>query len=415
MNKLFKTKVNFLVIFVFILFLFKLPNFYLIPILKASFLTTHVLARGLLFLLFILNIKKITYLFSRNKIFFIVLLLFLIQSFSILQSFNTISFLSRYKELIVGFMAFYTALLFRKKYKILMDLLLITTILSVLIQLVLIIFPDILTQLFSRILYYKLYDLVVINLARGRTYFETFDEIVIPIIFYLLVIEKKHGSKKFVLLFLFIIMTSLAIISGWRIRLAMLFFGSIASAFFVKDKVRYIVVLILSFSFLISLFNFAYKNNTFTRLELTEENTLSLESRIDQLSSTLTILEGKPLGIGLGNYYDYLPGYAKNSKYLITGKLQQQQGLIAEENVHNIFGLIAVESGIPAIIIFITLLLFFVRNDYCLIRMKDYPKISFMIGFWIMFIYSFFNPLIPGVANYLFWFLRGYSIMEIRK
>src|SRR3989344_4921849 len=213
MNSLSNIKKSSFIIFITTLFLFKLPNFYFIPILKTSFLTTHVLARVLLFLLFIFNIKQIVQLFSKNKIFFIILLLFLIQSFSISQGFNTISFLSRYKEIIVGFMAFYTALLFRKKYRLVMDILLITTIFSAFIQLIFIIFPDILTQLFNQLLYEKLQDLVVINLSRGRTYFETFDEIIIPVILYLL-IRGKVRSKKFVLLPLFIIVAILAIVSG---------------------------------------------------------------------------------------------------------------------------------------------------------------------------------------------------------
>ena len=414
MNSLSNIKKSSFIIFITTLFLFKLPNFYFIPILKTSFLTTHVLARVLLFLLFIFNIKQIVQLFSKNKIFFIILLLFLIQSFSISQGFNTISFLSRYKEIIVGFMAFYTALLFRKKYRLVMDILLITTIFSAFIQLIFIIFPDILTQLFNQLLYEKLQDLVVINLSRGRTYFETFDEIIIPVILYLL-IRGKVRSKKFVLLPLFIIVAILAIVSGWRTRLVMLLFGSVVSVVFVKKRALYLFILILTFMSLVFLSNFISIDSAISRFEPTEDNTLSLESRINQLNSAFLIVENRLLGVGLGNYYDYLPNYEKNNKYLITDELQQQQGSIAQENVHNIFGLMAVESGIPAIIIFVILLLFFVKNDYYLIRMKDYPKISFMIGFWIIFIYSFFNPLIPGVANYLFWFLRGYSIIEIRK
>lgn len=415
MNRLFDTKINSLIIFFTTLFLFKLPNLYFIPVLRTSFLTTHVLARSLLFLLFFFNIKKIVYLFSKNKIFLIVLLLFIIQSLSILQGSNIISFLSRYKELIVGFMAFYTASLFRKNYKNLMNLLLITTILSILIQLIFIMFPIFLTQLFNRILYYKLYDLVLVNFARGRTYFETFDEIAIPIILYFFIKEKIPESIKFILLFLFMMLAILAILSGWRIRIAMLFFGSLASVIFVKNKIRYIVILLSGFLFLIFLTNYIYRSNTFTRFELTEENTPSLVSRIDQLDSAVSIIGTKPLGIGLGNYYDYLPGYKKNNYYLITNKLQKQQGIIADEYIHNIFGLITVESGIPGIAIFLTLLLFFVKNDYYLIQIKDYSKIAFMIGFWTMFIYSLFNPLIAGVSNYLFWFLRGYSIAEVRK
>ncbi len=415
MDRLSRIKINPAVIFFSIFFLFKLPNIYFFPLFKSSILTTHVLARLLLLILFILNIKQISNLFFKNKIFILVLLLFLLQSFSVLQTVNIISFISRYKEIVVGFLAFSIALLYRKKSSVLMDLLILTTLFNVAIQILFIIYPNFVNSVFNFLLYDKVYDLVVINFARSRTYFETFDEIAIPVILYTLLVERRKGQK-IALSFLFLLLIFVSITSGWRTRLVMLMFGAVTSVIlFKKNRVRYIVFLFLAFSSLIFLFNSLYNTNVFTRFDLNEENTLSLKSRTDQLGEAFTIMKQMPFGVGLGNYYDYIPSYIKNRSYLVSGRLQQQEGLLAEENVHNIFGQLGVEAGFPAIIIFMALLFLFAKNDYNLIKLKDYPKITFMIGFWIMFIYSLFNPLIPGVANYLFWFLRGYSLREIRS
>lgn len=415
MNRLLQIKINDVIIFFSIFFLFKLPNIYFFPFFKSSVLTTHVLARLLLFILFILNIKEINNLFLKNKIFILVILLFLLQSLSVFQTINITSFISRYKEILVGFTAFYISLLYQKKYKLLMDIFLLTTLFSVSVQILFLIFPDIVNSIFKIFLYDKIYDLVTINLARSRTYFETFDETAIPVIFFMLTETKKTGQK-IALLLLLLAVVFVSISSMWRTRLAMLVFGSLASIIFIKrNKLRYAFIITLVSCSLYFLFMSFYNTNVFRRFDLNEENVLSIKSRTDQLSDALMIISQRPLGLGLGNYYDYLSSSIKEKTYLVFDRIQRQQDSLAEENIHNIFGLIGVESGIPAIIIFAILLVLFIKNDCYIIRTNDYPKITFMIGFWIMFIYSLFNPLIAGVANYLLWFLRGYSLRKVRK
>ena len=151
-------------------------------------------------------------------------------------------------------------------------------------------------------------------------------------------------------------------------------------------------------------------NNVISRFDINDENTISVRSRVNQITTAYDLLKQKPFGVGLGNYYEYLPAIQKNQNYAITNKLQKQESILAEENIHNIFGLIAVESGILGFAVFILFIALCVRNDVLLFFKKKHEKIPFVIAFWSMFIYSLFNPLIPGVTNYLFWFLRGYLL-----
>lgn len=391
------------------IFFFKLPNIYLIPFLKEPILTLHVLARAMLITSFFLNFKKIEEIINENKKLLIIMILFVAQSLSILQSINLTSFFVRYKEIIIGFVAFYIGLLFQKKNLQIIKILLITSTFNIFIQACFLLFPEFFLNFFNYFLYDKLYDLVIINFRRSRTYFETFDEIILPIFFLSFVkIRKKNNNWIFLLFFT---LSVIVIFSGWRIRLLMLIFGLVSSSFFIKIERRYLIVFFLSFILLIFSSKYINYKNVFMRINLKEENISSLNSRLDHLHFAYEIIKTRPLGLGLGNYYDYSSTTVKNRKYLLTEEIRRKENILAEEYSHNIFGLLLVESGVPSFIIFLIILLIFLKNDFRLILLRDYSKITFMIGFWTIFLYSLFNPLISGSVNFLFWFLRGCSII----
>lgn len=383
--------------------LFKMPNIYYVPFFNSQFLTTHALARIFLFMttLHIFLFHKIK--LKMNLVNCLVILLFLFQSLSVLQVININTFMSRYKEIIVGVMAYYVGFSYRSKRVIIIKTLLFSTIVSIISQLFFIIVPVYALKIYESVYYEKLFNLMKLNLSRQRTYFETFDEITIP--FILFIAERlKSNLIKIGIIVLYILMFLTMVFSGWRIRFIMFIFATITSLILMR---QYRILIIISFVSLI-LINFSPSSSTaFSRINLDEENTLSVQSRISQVFQSILILRQKPMGVGLGNYYEYVAASSNSEQNSIINKDLQILGGIANEHVHNIFGLIGVESGVVALFIFVALTVSFLINDCMVILQKNIYKTGVSLAFWTMFIYSFFNPIIGGSINFLFWFLRG--------
>lgn len=404
------------ILFLMSLVLFKLPNIYFIPVIQSTLLTTHVLARLVVFVTLIFNIKNIGGAVRSKQILLIAIMLFVVESVSIIQAENIISFILRYKEICLGLVTLVLSFIYRTTSERFIRIILITTAISVAIQTLALLFSNLINPLLNYVLYDKLASSMAFNLERGRIYFETFDEIAIPIIIYRLTTRGSSRSKVLLMLLLcLVIYTSFA--SMWRTRLLMLLFATLASCLLANRKRIGLLILATALLFVfIPIIARQMDNKTvISRIDLNEENYSTVQSRLNQIKTSVYLLSQKPLGVGLGNYYEYLPSSEKRINQLGISKLQMLEFFLGKENVHNIFGLIGVESGIFALILLITLTMLFIVNDYRLIKSMDRPKIVLMIGFWSMFIYALFNPLIPGVSNYLFWFLRGVSLSEIRK
>jgi len=335
-----------------------------------------------------------------------VVLLFIFQSLSIFQAINISSYFSRYKELIVGILGFYVGYVYRNKITSILKVIFISTLISILFQIFFIITPYYALNIFKVLIYDKLFNLMELNNGRQRTYFETFDETTIPLLIIAIIKTKKLKNKIIFCITTFLIAIT-TIYSGWRTRLLMLLAATYSSLLVMKKYHLLLSIMAVS----VILFGFVLSSNTtITRVNFDEENISSIESRVSQLSETISILQKAPFGVGLGNYYDNI----KKSTSQFTSSLnknQQNLGILADENVHNIFGMIGVEAGIPAFLVFCVLLMIFIINDYKIILDKDYHKIAIAFAFWTVFIYSLLNPLIPGSVNFLFWFLRGLLIV----
>jgi len=131
----------FLNLFLLSAFFFKIPNFYILPFLKISFLTSQALSRIILLFLFF----KI-YFFNRkifdelkNKaIFLLIFFFFVIQSISIIPAINIPNFWARYKDIIIGLASFFIFYFYKKDHKKIINVFLLSVFINAIYQFLLI-------------------------------------------------------------------------------------------------------------------------------------------------------------------------------------------------------------------------------------------------------------------------------------
>ena len=216
------------------IFLFKIPNFYVLPFTQNAFLTTQSIARILITVIFCFKtfpiILRGAQVFDRREskvIALLLVLLFLIQSLSITQAVNYISFLNRYKDIILGVCSFFVFYYYKKEYKLLIMTIALSVIFNAFLQALLVFQPTMFLNIIGPFLYKNYATLLIANLDRGRFYLATYDEILIPFLF--LPEIWKNIRFKYSQLFLFITIAFFALASNIRSNVLSLFVGGIGS------------------------------------------------------------------------------------------------------------------------------------------------------------------------------------------
>ncbi len=400
------------------IFFFKIPSFYILPFLKTNFLTSQALARIIFILIFLFFLFKLfttretKEYFSKLKksvIVFLILLLFFIQSLSVLPAVNILSFLSRYKDVIIGLNSFFLFYFYRKKSKIIILIFLLSTIINGAYQSFLVLDSGF-KNFLSTFIYQKHFDLVLAKLEeQGRVYIDSYDEILIPFLF------TDNQLNLFFKIFIFLIIIFFGFFSNIRSRILMMVISLFLSFIFIK-KLGFKKVFLFVFSLFIigfitdriaySFFNYSFVNRVFFPDEMIDVKPINF--RGEQLKNSINIAKFSFLGAGLGNYYDLLSNQEKHGQSLLSRFSLLNTG--AQEYPHNIFGMILAESGYLSLIIFIFILFLFIKKDLEIIRSDDNYKKSIVISFWSLFSYGLFNPIIPGSYQVLFWGLRGLLI-----
>lgn len=407
----------FLYLFLISIFFFKIPNFYILPFFKSSFLTSQALSRVIIILTFFYQIT--VYSLSNKKLFtnkdsqlliLFIIVLFILQTLSIFVAVNTTSFLSRYKDVIVSFTAFFVFFFYKKYYRQIILVLLISFVINSIYQFLIVFYQNFFINVVSNFIYQKHVDLVIAKLQQNRIYLDTYDEIIIPFIFIYPI--KNNLNKNLSFYVLFIMVAFFSLVSNIRSRILM-FFVSLGGSlvFFKKISPKKIFILLLSFlviGFLINNFMRYYSGYSFVDRILLEDEIKDVRPvnfRLEQLKNGLEMGKSTLLGVGLGNYYDSLGSISKNNFIVNKSQLVSSQG--AQEFVHNIFGAVLAESGYISLFIFLLILWLFIRKDiYVLKKGQDYEK-AFIIAFWSLFSYGLFNPILPASYQVLFWGIRG--------
>lgn len=398
-------------------FLFlRLPNFYVLPFFPSAFLTTQAFARiGIVllagyFMFHFFFRKRIAFTRSQNTVVCIVIFIFLLQTLSFSSAQNIPAFLGRYKDVLVGFLFFFVSFLFRKKSDSIVTMLLATTTFNIVYQSALFFFPHVFSPLFGTIVYQRHWELVDMNLQRGRILTDTYDEVMVPLLFFLL--GQKTSLKAYLFRVFLLVNTFLfAFISNFRTRVLMIIAG-VACLIIQLKKFSFVNAALFVVTFaLLGYAASALSSSTIgfsfvDRLDTSSKtNTKTLSWRIEQISEAVMMAEGNILGVGLGNYYDNLSPSFK--RYYSLNSLVVLETRNANEQVHNIFALILAESGFVSLAAFLILLVVFVYQDSIMVRQKNSVKKTFVFGFWILFVYGLFNPIVPVAYQILFWGLRG--------
>lgn len=387
------------VLLYYALFLFRIPNFYIIPLIHNSLLTTQGVGRIILlfFILSVLYFKRRKVIIALNTENILIISLLIVQTFSILTAINIAAFLMRYKDIIISVMLFFAIKVIKIDLRMIVKIIIITTVINSLYAILVIYFP-ITHQFFSIMTYDRYFNLVLSDIERGRYYATSYDEVVIP----LLLSEGK--------LFLAAIVSAITLVANFRTKILALFFVFISYILSVRDeritkhkiKIAIGITLIglLSATFSISTENYLERLNVGD-----SEQVQTITSRNEQVALGFD-LGRMPLGVGLGNYYDYIP--TQDKRNIFSTKNEQVRMREVHDSIHNNFASVLAESGYLAFIIYSALILNFLRLDiFFLLQQRAGDKKLFILMFWGIFIYGFLNPGVALSYQFQYWFYRG--------
>jgi O-antigen ligase len=404
-------KINNLInLFIISFFLLRLPPL-IIPFINISFFNSHTLARFfLIYLSLIIFFKKKK--INGDKTFLLILILFLlgVKSISILKAVSIEGFWNIFKDFIFGILFFYLGfnLIEKKTLKKIILFFLITIFINTLIQTIIFFRTDFFINILSTFLYPKYIDNFFIHYHRGRFFVDIFDAALLPFLIYLFTKTRKKLLKFLLLVNIFLI-SFFSFISGFRIQLLTIVLGLIFT-FIIFEKTRKFIISLSILTFLLIGFIKLQKNinlNLFTleRLNLNEQTNIQpIISRFDFWEKAVGMgLSHLFLGVGLGNFYDYY--YPKNIFLLSIFNPRNKLFEVTAFHPHNIFFATFAETGVLSLILLISILVFFLKDDIRDLNAKKNNRI-FIICFWLLFFYSLVGP--DNIIQYivLFWFLR---------
>lgn len=412
---------NLLVLFLVNLFLVKLPPFYLIPFWRSEFLTSHSIARLItIFLVFQFlvssPVKKIKNNLIKNKSTSIFLLIyFIFCTLSIIPATNLESFFLRYKDIVFSGLFLLLVYQFKKHNKRLIECLILTAYFNFFYQIFMFLFPQSFLSFADIFVYRKHMDLVIINLQRARIFIETYDEIIIPLVFLYFNRYKKENKATFYLTLFVIAFPSL--LSNFRSRIVMLVFSFLSSVFLLSKKtigqkiipfLAFLLIGILSYNILQYYFNFSFVDRF--ALQSEKEDVKTIIFRLRTMIWSEEIANKSPFfGVGLGNYYDNLPPQKKYRLSVINWENKESE--IAASNPHNIFALLISETGYLSFLFYLVMMVYFAIGDFIIVfKEKNKLSTAYIIGFWTIFLYSLVNPTTTYTYNLLFWLFRALII-----
>lgn len=410
--------------FYFLLFslaFINLPSLYLIY--QTKIFTTYTLGKGLILLSFIvviLSMDKLRVLVENKKRFFNLLLFFLIiSSFSILKAIDVIFFIKSYHNLLLGFILFLTTYFLvseEKKLFFIIDKFILNLGFVVLfLELFFVLFTNQFIQILKLFTQTEMLNSYLMNIDRGRLTLELKTEFFLPFFLYQFV-TVKDNRKRNIYFITSLLVFFLSIISNFRTKFLMALFTWIT--FFLSFKTRLhnlkrnLILVIITLFFALSISKKLVGLNILDRFtyDLSFFNSFVefKEYRLNALKKSIELFFSSPfLGIGLGNFYFY--NISDNSyKYsLLRENYKESYNELVKFSPHNIFLEILTGSGFLSFISFLTLILYFFKNDVdCFIKKKDILK-PYIISSWVCFIYLFFNPAYSLFSISWFWFIRG--------
>ena len=393
------------------LFLILLPTMYLIPFVPSTH-SLAVLIWGFLFIYLIVKKNALSELVNKNRSLLTVFMIFFIaQSLSVITATDYQSFVSAYEKVIsIGIFLFLSLYFIASKneLELFIKLLFTVTGINLLTELFIFLSPNLFLTLVQRFYNKDYLDLVNINIQRYRIYIEAYDEILIPLILYYWI---RNENKKIMLPFA-VGIAVFSFLSLIRTKVVMFVLSVIASTLiFFKEIKRVVIFIFLTLGVFTLMYLFLFNFDPYTVVDRflltygTDQATIS--SRIERWQISFEMALSSPFfGVGLGNYYDYLPSNLQQS--VSSDSLAKQEFNIAALDPHDIFSSVIAETGGVGITAFLIMLGYFVKEDAgTMFKKKNMFSGVFIISFWTLFVYALFNPSTSISYQSLFWVLRA--------
>ncbi|MEK7597042.1 MAG: O-antigen ligase family protein [Patescibacteria group bacterium] len=408
-----------LISFLLVMFLIKIPPFYISPF-ATKFLTSHVLAKlilGALFIYFILDTKIRTKL--NKKVLIFPLLFFLSQSLSLIAARDIYFFLKDYQNIIFSLLILILGFIYgqnKKNKEIIYNFIFTIGILIITLDFVYFLFASQFLSFISIFVQKEALPVYIVNLERGRYNLYLNTELFLPFFIGAFLFTKQNKNKILFSIAIFLIIF-LSFVSNFRHRLLFLMFALISYGFLiVKNKNLNVKKILLTFSgiFVIGAISSLliarvfFQHDIVNRLFLQDEieDVKSVNSRVDNLNKSIELFKSSPLaGIGLGNYQIYMKD---NGKFYIFDPVAKELNSQSISDPHSIVSKTLSETGMTGLISLTIMVLFYLRRDIIYLRENDSQEISaYIISFWGLFILSLITPSITLFRGGWMWFMRG--------
>lgn len=342
-----------------------------------------------------------------NKILILFLTFFASQSMSVFSAENISSFISTYKEIVFSGFFFILSIYFINDSKSIKNVILVlfaVAAINIFFQIFILLFPNYFVSFGQTFINPSYLSSVSFNLVRGRVSIAAYDEIMIPIILYYWIRSKNRK----ILLPLGILISIFSFLSEFRTKIIMLGFALAGSILIFKNNIKKYFIFLLIVPIVFYLLYSIQGYTVLDRFLLQNQTDIStVTSRIQRWEMAFEMGLSSPLiGVGLGNYYDYLPLQYQKS-YSGYSFIREEYNAAATDT-HDIFFQTFAETGILGLGTFVALLLYFVKKDFRLLRHNNAElSKALVISFWTLFIYSLFNPSLTTITYpSLFWLLR---------
>jgi len=394
--------------------LIRFPSLYLVPFMKSPFVLSHNVVRAFIIILFGLTLilKQQPIIQKKNKLFMVVSIYFIATSLSVLSAQNLTSFLSVYKDLILGLMLGYAVFMNINKQSVygIVRVMMGITLLSLIIELFTYLFPYVFLDL-TKLLFNEQYLLFFeYQYGRGRIFGDTLNEAFLPFLFFYA--NSKSLFKSIPSLLGILLSFFSMFVSGWRTKV-IIFIFSLATSFimFGRKYIHMILLGILILSGVFVLLNNALVTigqpsvvDRFVDIDAVEEKHNTSRVRYWKEATDMG-LSSLLFGVGLGNYFDSL---SQNSKLQnMSNAYYQNQRFILIDDPHNLFFSAFANTGLVGLLSLSLLIGYFLFTDLKFLLLDNKLIQGFVLVFWSLFIYAFFNPWMYFSYIALFWFMRG--------
>ncbi len=423
---IFKQKLD-LKIFLFVIFITNLSPFFLFN----KSLSFDRIGKLLLLFIFVKNylflkkgsckIKKFLEEKDNKRIAFSLLVLIIIQSLSIIEVKGDIKpFLFRIENIIFSYILFFDAIVVltdRRKIDLSYKILIFSFVVQIAVPIIALLTPELFKQFLIPFIHPSGVNLIQYNIERGRFYFENYNFIIIPFFIFKL-FDVGLNYKTIYILFFLLILLFVAIISGFRTTYLLTVFSIVFSLYFIPKlslfKKNLLMFVLLFFTFLLSSSSiYGYKPIILERLLLSNEaDRGSIVFRLNMCIESIYMGTSNIFGVGLGNFYNNLPAIAKKIEG-ISSPTEKDVNLQTKEYPHNAFCSVLAETGIFGFLSFSLLILLFLRSDLIVLIKRNQRAKQFVISFWLLFIYSLFNPGVGARYNEYLWLMRAYLICSV--